>query len=689
MQQASARVTTSHCKRHCLWEGDTGRIRQPGYRPTTGRGDQPRCIARACGEAGVRTRFVVPNMFISSRNHTARALCLSSLASAGAITAAQAQSAGADAAQLEPVIVTATRTARPVDSVLPSATLITNQDVQANLSSDLPTLLQQDAGIEFARGGGLGQQTSLFMRGGNSSHTLVLVDGVPVNTLSSMLPSVDFIPTEQIDHIEVVRGNVSSLYGSNAMGGVVQIFTRRGEDGFHPFASITVGKSALLDTSLGMQGGEGRLHYSFAASNLHTAGINTLNQAIYPDTNPDRDGYSNRSTSACVQWQTMPGHELALSYSNATGLAYFDNTSSGTATERDVSHFSLEQTSISSRDRFSSVWRSTLTLSNTIDANHSAMDAYEYFSTTSANHIEWQNDLRLTDKQTLTLAAGHQEQKLDADTTYDQTHRNVTSARAGYESEIGAFQLQANLRRDSFSDFGGANTGFLGAGVNVATGWKWIATASTGFSAPSFNDLYYPGFSNPDLHAEKARSAEMGVQWQSGPWHVRSVLFKTRYTDLIAYDATAMKAFNVGRATVQGWETAWHGAWEKLKLQGMLTLQNPTNDTDHTRLLRRARQLVSVSAWLPAAGFDWGLGLRAYGSRADTYTYYDSSFQPHSQSKMLGGYGLLDISMSHQLANGWTLRARLDNLTDKRYETIYGYNQPGRAFYVSLGWQGQ
>lgn len=606
--------------------------------------------------------------------------------------AVHAQSDATQYAQLDPVIVTATRTARPIDSVLPSATSISNLDVQKNLSSDLSTLLQQQAGVEFARNGGLGQQTSLFMRGGNSSHTLVLVDGMPVNTLSSMLPSINFIPTAQIDHIEVVRGNVSSLYGSNAMGGVVQIFTRRGEEGFHPFASVTAGENNTSDATIGMQGGEGRLHYSFAASNLRTDGINALNQQVYPGTNPDRDAYRNQSASGRVQWQTLPGHEFELSYSNAHGSAQFDNTSSGTAAEYDVSHFVLEQTSISSRDRFNDLWSSTVTLGNTTDSNRSAMGSHEYYAITTANHIDWQNDLHVADKQTVTIALNHQEQKLESDTAYDQTHRNISSIRAGYDGELGAVQLQANVRHDVFSDFGDANTGLLGAGWAVGAGWKLIATASTGFSAPSFSDLYYPadplwgGGGNPNLQPEKARSGEAGAQWQSGSWHVRSVLFKTRYTDLIAYDAAANGSYNIGQATVKGWETTFRGAWNRLQLQGMLTLQDPTNDVTNTQLVRRAKQLASVSAALPLAGFDWGMGVRGSGKRVDSY--YDASSYTTKPVK-LGGYGVVDFSMSREVAKGWTLRARLDNLADKRYETIYGYNQPGRTFYVSLGWQAQ
>lgn len=636
-------------------------------------------------------------MSSSSRKRTfvrssARLSVRLSVSAASACSLAQAQTVPEVVAQLDPIIVTATRTARPVDSVLSSATAISNQDVHKNLSSDLSTLLQQQAGVEFARNGGLGQQTSLFMRGGNSSHTLVLVDGMPVNTLSSMLPSVNFIPTAQIDHIEVVRGNVSSLYGSNAMGGVVQIFTRRGEDGFHPFASITAGENGTLDTTLGAQGGDGRLHYNFAASNLYTDGINVLNQSIYPGTNPDRDNYKNRSVSGSVQWQTLPGHELELRYSNAKGYVHFDSTSSGSETEDDVTHFTLEQTSISSRDRFNDVWSSTITLGNTSDSNRNAMGSYEYYNITTANHIDWQNDLHVADKQTVTIAFGHQEQKLESDTAYDRTHRNISSARAGYEGELSAFQLQANVRHDSFSDFGDATTGFLGGGWNVGAGWKLIATASTGFSAPSFNDLYYPadpffgGGGNPNLQPEKARSGEAGAQWQSGSWHVRSVLFKTRYTDLIAYDTAANGSYNIGQATVKGWETTFRGAWNRLHLQGMLTLQDPTNDVTNTQLVRRAKQLASVSAALPMAGFDWGLGIRGSGKRVDSF-YDSSSFS--TKPVKLGGYGVVDFSVGREVAKGWTLRARLDNLTDKRYETVYGYNQPGRAFYVSLGWQAE
>lgn len=576
---------------------------------------------------------------------------------------------------LPPVVVTATRTPQPVDSVLSSASLITGQDIAGHLGGDLADLLATQGGVEISRNGGLGEQTSVFMRGGNSNQTLVLVDGVPINTLNFGLPSINFLPQGQIDHIEVVRGDVSSLYGSNAIGGVIQIFSKSPGTGFHPFAGITAGSNDTSEARVGVQGGGDTLRAGFSVDQLHTAGINAINQAQLPGTNPDRDGFLNRSFSAQVRWQPIQDHSLTLLHLNSWGTQQYDSEF-GPATQSDVSTFRMEQTSLVARDQWTPAWSSTLRASTQRDALDNAITAYPSFVSTTSNDLAWSHAFAVRQGQILSAALERLRQHLSSDTVYDRSGRTVDSARLGYEGRWDAWQLQANVRNDHYSDFGSATTGLLGLGWIVSDAWKWMATVSNGFRAPTFNDMFYPGYANPGLHPEHARSVEFGVQMTRAGWRVRSTLFRTNYRDLIQLDSNFI-AQNIDRAHVQGWETTWSGSWRGLTPSGSLTVQDPRDDITHDRLPRRAYVQGSLGLDGRVEQWAWFVRWRVAADRQD-----DSSLGPRT----LGGYALWDLGASRALTPTLTLRLNATNLTNKHYETVYGYRQLGRQLFVGLTW---
>ena len=242
------------------------------------------------------------------------------LALAAAFPSAFAQS------PLPEVVVTANRTEQRVQDALPATTLITRADIERAQAPDLPTLLRQVTGLEVTQSGGAGTVSSAFIRGAESRHTLVLIDGVPVNNLNFGTAALEHLPVADIERIEVVRGNVSSLYGSAALGGVIQIFTREG--GRTPQGSVTAQAGsrglAQVTASAGVRLDSGtRLHAT--VETLKDNGFNATKQEELPGTNPDRDGYRRRSGSFALTQELGGENTLGLKLRDAQGTTQYDS----------------------------------------------------------------------------------------------------------------------------------------------------------------------------------------------------------------------------------------------------------------------------------------------------------------------------------------------------------------------------
>lgn len=587
---------------------------------------------------------------------------------------ALAASAAAAQSTLPQVVVSASRAEQRVQDALPATTLVTRRDIEQAQTPDLPTLLRRVAGVELAQNGGAGGVASVFLRGAEARHTLVLVDGVPINNLNFSLAALEHLPLADVDRIEVVRGNVSSLYGSAAIGGVIQIFTRK--PGQTPFASITAqgGSRGLLQASgtgsVKLPSGTG-LRATVDA--LRDRGFNGIKQQEIAGTNPDRDGYRRRAASVALTQDIAGGHEVGLRLRDAHGTIEYDSEF-GPATQRDASRFEEQGAVLDGRFRLGSNLRIDAALSRSVDRLDATETAFPFFVHSRSDGAQLGAEWQAAPGHRVTAGLEHVRQHLASDTPLGRDTRRVNSARIGYALDHGKHRLQLNARQDRYSDFGKASTWLAAYGFQFTEALRASVSASTGFNAPTFNDLYYPFGGNVNLRPERVRSVEAGLQYAVQNHEVRATLFQNRFHDLIANDAFFNRV-NVGRARNRGLELAYNGRMFDYALHAGLTTQDPRDLVTDQRLLRRARVLGQLGASRDVGAWQWGGNLRFSGDRADR------------ARRSVGGFGVLDLNAAYTVSPQLKVFGRIENLLDRDYETAFGYRQAGRGVFVGVTWQ--
>ena len=581
------------------------------------------------------------------------------------------------------MVISASRVLQRAQDALPDVSLITRADIERSQARDVPTLLQNLAGMEISQSGGMGGVASLFMRGAESRHALVLVDGLPMNNLNFNLAALEHLPLSGIERIEVVRGNVSSLYGSAALGGVVQIFTRQnavgaaeaskgpwleanGQAGANNFKSAQVSAGQNWASGFGVNA---------SVEKVNTQGFNAINPLQRPDTNPDRDGYSRQSNAVNFS-QVFEAGRVGLMLRETHANVQYDSQW-GPANQADESKSVLRNAMLNGSYKASPTLQWDFSVGQQEDKLNAAQTAYPYFvnsqSQTSSVGAVW----TLWPQHSLTSGYESTRQKIASDTEYKPTDRTLDSWRLGYQGKLDNQQWQLNVRRDQYSDFGDANTWYAGYAYFLTPALRLKASASTGFMAPTFNDLYYPWGGNPLLRPEKAKSKEVGLQYNQAQWQARLTAFENRYTDLIDNDAEWNRT-NIAKANNKGLELALNGqlqmpGWGLQQWRLSLTSQDPQNDITQQALARRAKSLAQAG-WTQSLGqWDAGLQVRYSGARNDA-------------SKVLPAYTLLDLTASRALTAALRLNLRLENATNQTYQSIYGYNMPQRGLFVGLNW---
>jgi len=609
---------------------------------------------------------------------------LSLLAAAVALAlpfAAQAQ----DATELDEVVVTGTRTDIPLQDSLVPAQVITREDIERSQARSLVDVLKGRAGVGFSNQGGLGKLTTLNLRGTESDQVLVLVDGIRIGSATAGLASFQDLPVDQIERIEIVRGPRSSLYGSEAIGGVIQIFTRRGGKGLSRELRIGGGSHHLREASGGFAYGGERGWIGANAAYQETDGINacrgsgTLFQGCFTD-EPDDDGYRNVSLNVRGGYRftdtlTLEGHAL-----NADAFNEFDGSRfSGNEADN-------VQRVLGGKLTWKPSTRTTLTtqLGRASDEsdNHfadAATGTRDYVSTfdTRRDNASIQGDVAIGEQHLLTAGADWLRDEITSTTPFTVDTRDNTGAFVEYQGRFGAHRLQASVRNDDNEQFGNHATGTLGWGMDLARGFKLTASAGTGFKAPTFNDLYYPGFSNPDLEPEESRSLNLGVAQYGDDWNWTFNVYDTRVDELIGYDSS-FNIVNIEEARIRGAELTGAVTLAGFDINAELSHTDPRNRTagvTHDNLLpRRARNTARID--VDRAFGDFRIGLTANGASHR----YDNV----ANSVRLAGYGTLDLRLEYAIAEEWSVQARASNVFDRQYETIAWYNQPGREYGLSL-----
>jgi vitamin B12 transporter len=583
------------------------------------------------------------------------------------------------------VVVTASRVEQQIKDAIPNTTVITQSEIRASGAADLPSLLRGNAGVELSQNGGLGGVSSLFLRGGNSAHTLVLIDGVRIESATTGTTPLEHIMLDDVERIEIVRGNVSALYGSGAMGGVVQIFTRSGAGAPGATLEAMAGSRGTQRLGASYAGRTDDTRLALSVSETSTRGFSAIDPNYAPGANPDRDGYRNASVSGQVARQLAAGHELGMRFYRSQGKAEYDNAFGATPQETNRTDTTLQNLSAYLDSRFTDAWRSRLTLAegrnDSDDLVNGQPNPFGSRFDSRNRQISWQNDLTPAKGQVLTASAERLSQDLSSDTAYTGTSRTVESLALGYTGRLGAHQLQAGARRDRYSDVGAASTGLLGYGYELSEVWKLTALGSTAFRAPTFNDLYYPGFGNPALRPERGRSVEAGIQYARGQQLLRAVLFRTVYRDLILFDPITFVPVNVEHARVSGAEftysAAYDGGWGT---RASLTVQNPVDEDTGQQLRKRAKSYLGAEIWRETGPWRLGGEVTSSASRPDADIVSGAPVT-------LASYTVVNLTARYRVDRTYDWWARIENAADRRYQLAHGYNTPQRGVFLGVRWQ--
>ncbi len=568
------------------------------------------------------------------------------------------------------LLVTATRTAQTADQALASVSVIDRAEIERKQAQTVTELLESTPGLTVVNNGGRGKATSISLRGTSSDQVLVLIDGIKVGSATLGSTAFEHLAVDQIERIEVVRGPRSSLYGSEAIGGVVHIFTRKGEQGFNPRFSVGAGSDSAREVTLGASGGNDKGWYNLSVSDFRTDGFNAKQEGTY-GYNSDDDGYDNRSYALSGGYQLTDRLEGRLSWSQNRG----DNEYDGGNDFDDYSNESRLQTLGGElRLAVTDSWNLNLTAGQSRDKGTVYGDGvYQSHIETRRDTTSLQSEHSFSHSQ-LTWGVDYQNDEVTSSNAYAVSERDNVGVFALYQLYMGQHDLAFSLRGDDNEQFGNETTGSIAWGMELPHALRLTASYGTAFSAPTFNDLYWPGSGNPDLQPEESDSWELGLSGDHAGIQWSANLYQNDVDNLIAWapnDEGFWVPMNVDRARIRGLELAAATRLADWDLSTTLDLMDPKDRNTDELLKRRPRKTLNVSADRDFGSYTLGGSLRAVGKREDG-------------SAELEAYTRVDVRGSYQLTQDWALKAKIENLLDEEYETANGYNQPDRTYWLSL-----
>lgn len=580
--------------------------------------------------------------------------------------------------QLGEVNVTANRTARSVDESLAAVTVITRADIEQSQAKDLVQLLSGQPGIITRSAGGLGKTASLIVRGTTTSHLLVLIDGMRIGSATLGQASIQDIPLAQVERLEIVRGPRSQLYGSDAIGGVLQIFTRRGKKGTQFDAEAGYGSHNTLKGTVGVSGAVDATSYSLRLSQLTSDGFNALK-----NNNPDKDGYENRSIAGRVSHQFGSDSEIGLNILRSEGNNEYD---SAFGMDKLYDSDFVQQTIGVNFDTIINDWWDTrLTLGHNLDETTNFTNGVEASNfDTTRKQASWQNDFTMDDETILTLGADFTREAVEGSSNYAISERDTAGLFLQLQTEVADNDIAVGVRHDDSDSFGNRNTYNVAWGRWLTDSIRLMTSYGTAFKAPTFNDLYYQdpwgSNGNSDLEPEESNSFEMGLNGNHswGEWSAR--IYRTDIDGLIQWVDTGNYIYqpqNVNQARIDGLELATTTSVMGWQVSANLTLMDPVDTTTGLLLVKRSKQSLVVDVSKRFGKNEMGMRLQA---RSET-------FSDTANTKRAAGYGTIDLFAAHHIDQDWVIRGQITNLLDRDYEETPGYHTGGRELFVSVGYQ--
>ncbi len=621
---------------------------------------------------------------------------VASLYSAGLLALCCHHVAWSQPRELNPVVVTASRFEIPLAEVLPSASVITREQIDASQATTLADLLQGQAGFEFGRNGGPGTVTSFFLRGQDSTNMVLLIDGVRVQTDSIGSLALTEFPLPLIERVEILRGNAGALYGEAAIGGVISVHTRQPEGKPQSFGAMTLGSYQTKDVYAGYNSADSQgLRFNVVAGHNQSKGFTAMDPSQNNRVNADRDGYKNSYLQGKIEKKVDPELTLGARVALVGSVLDYDRNSSWIPDiSTDTHQFKNKNQSLGfyARKQMNSAWEMRVDVAAT-SLNYRdfrngqqpmAGDGSGLNGAMSGNQrVLKLSSLWLVDAQT-TLNVGVDTQydtyTATGDNAFDMK-RTLQGVFAGLNRQWERLTLQLNARHDRVDTTNTAsgadsqnstNTGLLGLGWRLNSHWRLTSAVSSGFRAPTAFDVSQ----NANLKPEKHRSQEVGLVHTTENSLSKLVYFESFGRDVIDYTPTYATE-NIGEIRNKGWEATSQSNWGPYKLRVSAVLQDPWSVTHQEPLSRRAKHYGSADVSRQWQGVDVGARVVAAGERKNS----------HYDTYAMGGYAVWSLYVSRRLDAEWSAHVKFDNAFDRQYQLAHGYNTPGRGLYATLRYQ--
>jgi len=610
-------------------------------------------------------------MFRSNRNTQLAVAIAAALVSASAL----AQD------ELEETIVTATRTPVPLDAVGAPVIVITRNDIERSLASDVSELLQSHGGLEVARNGGPGQTTSLFTRGTESNHTVVLIDGVRINPGTIGGAALQNIAPESLERIEIVKGPRSSLYGTDAIGGVVQLFTRgAAKDGVSTGATFGSHNTYQAFGDAALSAGE-QFKFGFGGSYAESVGMPT-----FVDDDTDR-GYRNVTGRAFAEFAATDGLSFRARGWQAKGRTeYTAQTFSNPPYEAVSQDFENSVYSLEGEYRVVDGLGVRATVSRALDDIQQLQEGFSPsdfdYARTKRTNVDVQVDLASIGEHALSFGAQHSDENTRAQsfgTVFDEDTR-VIQGFLQDQFDIGRLSSRLAVGYVDHETFGDEVTWNAEFGAAFGKGTRVTLSGGSAFRAPDSTDRF--GFGgNPDLDPEMSEQVEISVRQKLGErQQLTLTAFDNQIDDLIDYVIIDFNTFegqnqNIERARIQGVELGYQYRGESWNARAELTLQDPRDETADDLLLRRSRESLVVAVNRDVGNLDLGLDIAAFGERKDF---------GFPENVTLDSYALVNATVRYRATGALTLQARIENAFDEDYTLAEGYRTEGRNYTVGV-----
>ena len=596
---------------------------------------------------------------------------------------------------IDPVIVTATRTSTKANDVLADYVYIGAEEIADAGQTSLIELLKRQRGVEITGASGSGGSgASVFLRGTSNQQSLLLIDGVRVEAGFLGGPTWSAIPLAIIDHIEIIFGPQSSLYGSDAIGGVIQIFTKTGDGPFQAIASSgygTYGTTISEATIFGRAGKDNQIRYSLSATEEVSSGYNLIatnmpDRSYYNTTNSM--GYTKDGGTGKLSFEVSRGQEIGMQFF----ASRLKSQASANQTSLAESIASVSSFALFSKNQISDVWKSYIQVSQSYDSGQNLY--YNSLYNTKQNIYTWQNDIQIG-RDNLQLLVERRTQNVFSDainynTTYSQEQfsqtRNTNSFAGLYQLLRGSHLANVSFRNDNITEYGSQNTGGVSYGYFFTKQLRANVNYGTGFRAPTFNDLYYPGYGNSNIQAEKSKNTEAGIHYESNKIDGRIIIYSNTISNLIQGSGSNTSgcptgtygysgcAINIGEAKITGLSIGGAIRAGNLSFRGSFDQQNPVDESSGSVLPKRAKQFGN-------GGLDYRIGPVKAGAEG---TFVGRRYDSYPVGAGMGGYVIYNLYGNYEFAKDWTLFGRWNNIFNKDYQLSYGYNTPGSNLFVGV-----